>query len=153
MEYIRVLFLSEDDHHLVLAADLAADVLRDEQLVQPRLAHARVPQHQGVPDALAQRQGDVDLGRFDAVQARHSADRRQRPRRVERAVPGQRARQRRDGKRRELRSEEHTSELQSLMRISYAVFCLKKKKDYKNNTIATQNHDTSTITHTTTHTE
>src|SRR3546814_6643958 len=27
-----------------------------------------------------------------------------------------------------LRSEEHTSELQSLMRISYAVFCLKKKK-------------------------
>src|SRR3546814_10317886 len=27
----------------------------------------------------------------------------------------------------ELRSEEHTSELQSLMRISYAVFCLKKK--------------------------
>src|SRR3546814_7650420 len=33
-----------------------------------------------------------------------------------------------------LRSEEHTSELQSLMRISYAVFCLKKKNtknDYK----------------------
>src|SRR3546814_7848796 len=29
-----------------------------------------------------------------------------------------------------LRSEEHTSELQSLMRISYAVFCLKKKKKY-----------------------
>src|SRR3546814_2669232 len=30
------------------------------------------------------------------------------------------------------RSEEHTSELQSLMRISYAVFCLKKKKYNKN---------------------
>src|SRR3546814_2510874 len=30
--------------------------------------------------------------------------------------------------RRKPRSEEHTSELQSLMRISYAVFCLKKKK-------------------------
>src|SRR3546814_5304607 len=29
------------------------------------------------------------------------------------------------------RSEEHTSELQSLMRISYAVFCLKKKKKYQ----------------------
>src|SRR3546814_8810797 len=29
------------------------------------------------------------------------------------------------------RSEEHTSELQSLMRISYAVFCLKKKQTYK----------------------
>src|SRR3546814_8162918 len=32
------------------------------------------------------------------------------------------------------RSEEHTSELQSLMRISYAVFCLKKKKQHKYNT-------------------
>src|SRR3546814_1630951 len=30
-----------------------------------------------------------------------------------------------------LRSEEHPSELQSLMRISYAVFCLKKKKQHK----------------------
>src|SRR3546814_8123526 len=34
-----------------------------------------------------------------------------------------------------LRSEEHTSELQSLMRISYAVFCLKKKKEKQNNNI------------------
>src|SRR3546814_9540536 len=32
-----------------------------------------------------------------------------------------------------LRSEEHTSELQSLMRISYAVFCLKKKKQNTQN--------------------
>src|SRR3546814_9580979 len=32
-----------------------------------------------------------------------------------------------------LRSEEHTSELQSLMRISYAVFCLKKKKNTTTN--------------------
>src|SRR3546814_7928618 len=32
------------------------------------------------------------------------------------------------------RSEEHTSELQSLMRISYAVFCLKKKTNTHNNT-------------------
>src|SRR3546814_6657220 len=31
----------------------------------------------------------------------------------------------------EARSEEHTSELQSLMRLSYAVFCLKKKKNTK----------------------
>src|SRR3546814_8258080 len=31
-----------------------------------------------------------------------------------------------------IRSEEHTSELQSLMRISYAVFCLKKKKKHNN---------------------
>src|SRR3546814_10523791 len=39
------------------------------------------------------------------------------------------------------RSEEHTSELQSLMRISYAVFCLKKKK--ANLLIST--HQTSTV--------
>src|SRR3546814_3179174 len=32
-----------------------------------------------------------------------------------------------------MRSEEHTSELQSLMRISYAVFCLKKKKTKQKN--------------------
>src|SRR3546814_5407703 len=50
----------------------------------------------------------------------------------------------------DVRSEEHTSELQSLMRISYAVFCLKKKKQYsihlyteKNNN--TQNYNTSYI--------
>src|SRR3546814_7106837 len=34
-----------------------------------------------------------------------------------------------------VRSEEHTSELQSLMRISYAVFCLKKKNQTKNTDI------------------
>src|SRR3546814_5561538 len=38
------------------------------------------------------------------------------------------------------RSEEHTSELQSLMRISYAVFCLKKKNTYK---IKTKRRNTS----------
>src|SRR3546814_6555366 len=41
------------------------------------------------------------------------------------------------------RSEEHTSELQSLMRISYAVFCLKKKKEHYLTTTTTQtnSHD------------
>src|SRR3546814_10593748 len=57
------------------------------------------------------------------------------------------------------RSEEHTSELQSLMRISYAVFCLKKKR-YRteitnkhlvdNESILTQQHiySTTSLTHT-----
>src|SRR3546814_2667353 len=40
-----------------------------------------------------------------------------------------------------LRSEEHTSELQSLMRISYAVFCLKKKKKLHN----TRTQDAATL--------
>src|SRR3546814_2907344 len=54
------------------------------------------------------------------------------------------------------RSEEHTSELQSLMRISYAVFCLKKKKKqkqkkqntdkWKNNTTEQQHNNTRTTT-------
>src|SRR3546814_6148927 len=44
------------------------------------------------------------------------------------------------------RSEEHTSELQSLMRISYAVFCLKKKRHRRNTII----YNTS-ILHTYTH--
>src|SRR3546814_1619835 len=40
------------------------------------------------------------------------------------------------------RSEEHTSELQSLMRISYAVFCLKKKKTHSCDTQNTPTHST-----------
>src|SRR3546814_2691196 len=48
------------------------------------------------------------------------------------------------------RSEEHTSELQSLMRISYAVFCLKKKKNQNHKQVRpiviknTKNHKSST---------
>src|SRR3546814_10348525 len=44
------------------------------------------------------------------------------------------------------RSEEHTSELQSLMRISYAVFCLKKKKkkiNYTNTSSSNENKKTN----------
>src|SRR3546814_3614454 len=40
------------------------------------------------------------------------------------------------------RSEEHTSELQSLMRISYAVFCLKKKKQKNRISNKTKKHQT-----------
>src|SRR3546814_5282285 len=43
--------------------------------------------------------------------------------------------------RKEGRSEEHTSELQSLMRISYAVFCLKKKKNNKQSRV----HNTTIV--------
>src|SRR3546814_5411789 len=58
--------------------------------------------------------------------AGHRALRRDRPR----ARQGPR-----EAGRRHRRSEEHTSELQSLMRISYAVFCLKKKKTHHNHYI------------------
>src|SRR3546814_4380806 len=43
------------------------------------------------------------------------------------------------------RSEDHTSELQSLMRTSYAVFCLKKKRFSKKHTLSTQLHSTRYI--------
>src|SRR3546814_7176939 len=47
------------------------------------------------------------------------------------------------------RSEEHTSELQSLMRISYAVFCLKKKKKQKHKTADVDDKIIKTNTHNT----
>src|SRR3546814_4619272 len=53
------------------------------------------------------------------------------------------------------RSEEHTSELQSLMRISYAVFCLKKKKikqNSKNTNIHNNNKEKSAKTKSSKHT-
>src|SRR3546814_6173182 len=68
-----------------------------------------------------------------------------RQRRRQRA-PCQRARalrrHRRQGAAARNRSEEHTSELQSLMRISYAVFCLKKKKNISTMSKSDTNHIT-----------
>src|SRR3546814_2099844 len=46
------------------------------------------------------------------------------------------------------RSEEHTSELQSLMRISYAVFCLKKKKQQLYKTLQSSRYRTHHASHT-----
>src|SRR3546814_3426469 len=57
------------------------------------------------------------------------------PRIVGEAPPDRRARAIGERRALDLRSEEHTSELQSLMRISYAVFCLKKQNNNtRNNT-------------------
>src|SRR3546814_10037571 len=82
---------------------------------------------QGVARHAARRPGDRDGGDVP-VRAHGGArdrgdDRNRRHRALPVAVPVQRA-----DLRAVARSEEHTSELQSLMRISYAVFCLKKKK-------------------------
>src|SRR3546814_4975516 len=48
------------------------------------------------------------------------------------------------------RSEEHTSELQSLMRISYAVFCLKKKRQTTIKKYKTTTHSNIRVSHTNT---
>src|SRR3546814_8094632 len=91
----------ESHHH---APRSAAEHPVDRQLHSHAVVHL---QRAGQRRACRTRMERADAARADARDAR--------PRAVARAV----------------RSEEHTSELQSLMRISYAVFCLKKKK--KNN--------------------
>src|SRR3546814_5158812 len=79
--------------------------------------------------------GDEACGR--AAQVAHGGgDLRRRSRALQRDRPFAEMRRdvvalRVDVSRRNARSEEHTSELQSLMRISYAVFCLKKKNTNK----------------------
>src|SRR3546814_10315452 len=76
------------------------------------------------PDARpSRRQGDGD--RPLLPEARRLARRDQPLQEGRRGIPDDEPRAR------GARSEEHTSELQSLMRISYAVFCLKKKKQNK----------------------
>src|SRR3546814_10755050 len=91
-----------DEEQQVLPQRQAADRDHPEQ----HQRHARGMQRPGgrVAGVAAQQAGDLAL-----VEQPEAA------RRAEQEAPGQ-------------RSAEHTSELQSLMRISYAVFCLKKKK-------------------------
>src|SRR3546814_2505154 len=66
-----------------------------------------------------------DLGELDRILERELGARADREMRGMRGIAEQ-------------RSEEHTSELQSLMRISYAVFCLKKKQTTTHNNTATR---------------
>src|SRR3546814_3125562 len=84
-------------------------------------------------NAFFSRQGDLHV----ALDHRRQCRRRRQP------LAGLPDLGRRGGaKARTRRSEEHTSELQSLMRISYAVFCLKKKKNKKKYTTVTQHQHT-----------
>src|SRR3546814_5675391 len=72
--------------------------------------------------------GDVDLARFEPRDQLLASQRHGLEAHIRRHLPYpfEHARQHQ-----QMRSEEHTSELQSLMRISYAVVCLKKKKKPK----------------------
>ena len=87
----------EDDHDLVLPPTLRRMSCVMNSSARRVLPTRVVPSTSEWPTRSASGRRDVDLVRLDAVQARHSADRRQRTRRVERAVPGQRLRQFRDG--------------------------------------------------------
>src|SRR3546814_2852789 len=106
----------------VCSSDLGAgDVVQDQAHVRLRGAEGFHDLRQQVEDGRAAR-GHVQLAGVQAAQllAEHAAQRvdplHQRP-----------------------RSEEHTSELQSLMRLSYAVFCLKKKKKPSHHHLIEQN--------------
>src|SRR3546814_5527006 len=95
--------------------------------------------HHALPSSAAS-----SLGGRAALLARRRHPRRHRDRRDRRPRIGPAAA--RDVERRPVigrgadRSEEHTSELQSLMRISYAVFCLKKKNEHKHRVYRTLVH-------------
>src|SRR3546814_3325898 len=77
------------------------------------------------------RDAELDLARAMTKQASEQAELRVAQAALN-AAQARLDRSQRDVQRLEQRSEEHTSELQSLMRISYAVFCLKKKKSHIN---------------------
>src|SRR3546814_5744661 len=95
--------LAEGDAHLFLDDARALDMARDLETLGALVILA--PEACEPRRAAAQDRRD-DRDAFDIVHRRRTAIKR---------------------------SEEHTSELQSLMRISYAVFCLKKKKTTDNN--------------------
>src|SRR3546814_2639069 len=104
----------------------ALRLLADQGVVESRANRGYVLRDtvKSLPDLdLANPEEEEDKGLFIAIaEARNSG-----------SLPDQCSQQE--------RSEEHTSELQSLMRISYAVFCLKKKKKSKNTTHLTSIHN------------
>src|SRR3546814_3199811 len=87
----------------------------------------------GSPSCVRRRLRTPRAADAAAAAAAATAGNRRRPRMPGARGAGRRCGQGRPGGR---RSEEHTSELQSLMRISYAVFCLKKKKKHTTNKTA-----------------
>src|SRR3546814_6751241 len=94
-----------------------------------------------VADAVRLQGFDLPFDQRPAVEVDHALGHVRGQRKQARALPCAQD----DGlaDRHESRSEEHTSELQSLMRISYAVFCLKKKNKQKLHTTHTRNSITS----------
>src|SRR3546814_1001697 len=98
----------------VCSSDLPAQRVRQRHEAALALMHVELQQH----DAEGHDDGAVENGRDDRRQHAGLAEGQHEQRDAHVAGVGE-------------RSEEHTSELQSLMRISYADFCLKKKKKKK----------------------
>ncbi|MGF6675754.1 hypothetical protein OKW44_003606 [Paraburkholderia sp. WSM4174] len=76
-QQVDVALRIEHDHDVA-----AMDVLGNQHLAQPGLAHARGAKHRHVPDAFANVEPDVALARFDAMQCRITTDGRQRRNRI-----------------------------------------------------------------------
>src|SRR3546814_3754685 len=113
-------------------SDWSSDVCSSDLARLARLARGRQPvaaERRGVPGGGRRRQAD----RRDLRQGGGKRPGCEAARAVRTVDPGRgrvralQGRVRRQARRGRARSEEHTSELQSLMRISYAVFCLKNK--------------------------
>src|SRR3546814_3772531 len=125
-------FFKQKTAYEMRISDWSSDVCSSDLGEQPRRKRAQPRIGQGI-------------GRL-RLEQRRAARRHQREREQQRSRlggkhrPDQRARHRAQAVDDDDRSEEHTSELQSLMRTSYAVFCLKKKKK-------DSNKDSSWMTH------
>src|SRR3546814_5762716 len=89
------------------------------------------------PDHLRHASDRFGAGVFRAIIVRHEACDRFLEGVLEDLLQCRAVARRLGSERRIGRSEEHTSELQSLMRISYAVFCLKKKQNYRQQSSST----------------
>src|SRR3546814_10722955 len=113
-------FEQVESRQLGIAEPVAGQRRAEQQVRRPHHRRNRLT----APDALHAParigQPDADMARMDRGQGK----------RIGRHGPMLGTKEER-GKMKQARSEEHTSELQSLMRISYAVFCLKKKNKKK----------------------
>src|SRR3546814_8628654 len=112
---------------------VARGVAGEEEEVGPLLPHQELHQRIGAHGAAERRVEDVREAGGDAqVVVADAAVEDQRVRCLGMSGDGQQVIAWQIGDEEAARSEEHTSELQSLMRNSYAVFCLKKKNKEKN---------------------
>src|SRR3546814_7357381 len=100
----------------VCSADLAVDANQFSAEIDQRTARVA-----GIDGRIGLDEAPIALDSQSSASQRADNSRCHRPSEAERVAHGD-----------DVRSEEHTSELQSLMRISYAVFCLKKKNRKQN---------------------
>src|SRR3546814_6905582 len=125
-------------------SDWSSDVCSSDLVVNLLGRHGRVPERPGGWQKTGDHRRDGGDGGKDEIELGELAAAALHPGRQQDRRIGDRESQHELHPESEARSEEHTSELQSLMRISYAVFCLKKKHKYKYTNNVEQNERTNT---------